>query len=273
MNQNQDKFVTLDSVADLFFGCKTGKNSYFYPSDDLIAEYDLPDEYLHPTVKTPRSLDRPLVTEDDLSTQMLLIPEDPGHPALNQYIKYGEEEGVQNGSTVSSRDPWYSLTSEVKQARVFWQMTHYTEHIAYYSEEPHYLDARFYGIIPDENSDADSELIAAILNATYYALVKIISGREMSGRSVDTKVYEVAKYLIPDPDEISTENKQRLRDAFDELKDRDSEAIFDEFDDPARQKLDSVLFDILDLSEEEREEVYDGVERLTRQVRERDKQR
>jgi hypothetical protein len=104
-------------------------------------------------------------------------------------------------------------------------------------------------------------------------MVKVISGRESSGRSVDTKVYEVAKYLIPNPSEISEDNKSRLRDAFDEMKERDSEAVFDEFDDPARQKLDDVMFDILGLSEDEREDVYEGVERLTKQVRERDRQR
>lgn len=273
LNQNQEQLVTLDSIAKLFFGCKTGKNTYFYPSEDLIEEFSIPDRYLYPTVKTPRTLDRPLVTEADLDTRMLIIPEEPDNPAIKRYIKFGEEEGIHKGSTVSSRDPWYALGEEAKQARVFWQMTHYTEHVAYYSDEPQYLDNRFYGILPHKDNTADPKLVAALLNATYYAMVKVISGRESSGRSVDTKVYEVAKYLIPSPDRISEENKSRLRDAFDELKERDSKAVFEEFDDPARQRLDDVMFDILGLSKEKRKEVYDGVDRLTRQVRERDRQR
>ena len=273
LNQNQDQFVTLDSVAEVFRGVTTGKNSFFYPSDELVQEFGIPDEYLHPTVKSPRPLNRPLIKQEDLDTRMVLIPENPSDSALQDYINYGEEEGYPSSSTLSSRNPWYSLEDEVEQARVFWQMTHYTEHVAYYSEQPHYLDNRMYGIVSYPESTADSELLAAILNSTYYAMVKVISGRESSGRSVDTKVYEVAKYLIPDPSEISDDNKSRLREAFDEMKERDSKAVFEEFEDPARQKLDDVMFDILGLSEDDREEVYDGVEHLTKQVRERDRQR
>jgi hypothetical protein len=272
LNRNQNVLVPLQDVADLFRGCTTGNNTFFYPDEEVINRFNLPDEYLHPAMKSPRPLKSPLVTEEDLDTKMILIPENADDPALQQYIEYGEEEGIDSGTTVSARDPWYDLSADTEKAKLFWQKAHYTKHIAYYSEKPFYLDQQFYGI--ESHGEIDEKLLAAILNSSYYALMKILYGREMSGRSIKAAVYEVAKFPVPHPDELGKEEKDQLLEAFDQMKDQDmTGAIYDQFDDPARKRIDRALFDILGLSEAEQEEVYDSVERLTRQIRERDKQR
>jgi len=272
LNRNQDVLVPLQEVADLFRGCTTGNNTFFYPDQNVIDRFDLPDRYLHPTMKSPRPLQSPLVTEDDLDTRMAIIPEDADDPEIQQYIEYGEKEGIDSGTTVSARDPWYDLSEDAEQAKLFWQKAHYTKHIAYYSEQPFYLDQQFYGIEPQ--GEVGEKLLAAILNSTYYALMKILYGREMSGRSIKAAVYEVAKFPVPDPDELDEEEKDQLLKAFDKMKTKDmTGAIYDQFDEPSRRRIDRALFDILGLSEEEQEEVYESVETLTRQIRERDKQR
>ena len=272
LNRNQDVLVPLQEVADLFRGCTTGNNTFFYPDQEAIGRFDLPDKYLHPTMKSPRPLQSPLVTEDDLDTRMAIIPEGADDPEIQQYIEYGEDEGIDSGTTVSARDPWYDLSVDAEQAKLFWQKAHYTKHIAYYSEQPFYLDQQFYGIEP--HSGIDEKLLAAILNSSYYALMKILYGREMSGRSIKAAVYEVAKFPVPDPGELDNEEKQQLLEAFDQIKEKDmTDAIYDQFDDPSRERIDGALFDILGLSEEEQNEVYESVETLTRQIRERDKQR
>ncbi len=273
LEQNQDLLIPLGEIGDVYRGATTGNNSFFYPDQETIDRFDLPEEYLHLTMKSPRSLSRPLVTDDDLDTQVITIPEDPEHPALQRYIEYGEEEGIHTGSTVSGRDPWYALEDEIEKTQLFWRKTHYTTHLTYYSESPYYLDQRFYGIRINNTSEIDAKTLAAILNSTYYALMKILYGREMSGRSVEAAVYEVEKFPIPDPSKINESQKEELRDAFEDMWGRDAEAIYDEFEDPARQSLDGALFDLLDLSDENQEALYDSVERLTRKIRERDKQR
>jgi hypothetical protein len=203
---------------------------------------------------------------------MIIVPEGTDEPGIQKYIEYGETEGVDSGTTVSARDPWYDLSNDAEQAKLFWQKAHYTKHIAYYSEQPYYLDQQFYGIEP--HGGIDEKLLAAILNSSYYALMKILYGREMSGRSIKAAVYEVAKFPVPDPDKLDQEQEEQLLEAFDQIAGKDmTGAIYEQFDDPSRKRIDEALFDILGLSEEEQNEVYDSVEKLTRQIRERDKQR
>lgn len=269
IDRNSDIITTMSSVSNVFRGTRTGQNSYFYPSEQQVQEWNLPEDSLHPIVKSPRPLTQPLITSDDLDTQVLLIPENPDEEDLQNYIEYGEEQGYHNGSTPG--DPWYSLTDVVKQAQLFWQESHYTKHIAYYSEEPRYLDQQFYGIVPNEN--VDSLLIGAILNSSFYALVVVLFGREQSGRSVKATGDEVEKFPIPNPEALSNEEKEELVDAFEGLMTKETGAIFDEFDSEARRCLDEAFFDILGLSESEREELYQHIERLRRLIRRRDRQR
>jgi hypothetical protein len=271
LERNQNKLTTIGSVADVFRGTRTGKNSYFYPDEETIEKFNLPSDALHPTVKSPRPLTRPLVTRNDLDTQVILIPEEPDDESLKQYIEFGKEEGYDTGTTAG--DPWYSLTDVVRKTRIFWQESHYTKHAAYYSEEPFYLDQQLYGIDPHDTEDLDEKLLAAILNSSFYALVTVLYGREMSGRSVKTTSTEIANFPIPDPQKLNDKDKEQMRDAFDDLMTEEMTAVYDEFDDPERQHLDQTLFDILDLSNDGREQVYKNIKDLIKQIRKRDQQR
>lgn len=272
LNQNEDLLVPINEVADVFLGVTTGANKFFYPNEELVAQYDGLEEYLHPAVKTPRILSRPKVTKEDLEHRILLLPEKPPETGVQEFIKWGEEQGYHSRPAVSG-DPWYSLEGIAVQAQVFWQMTHFTEHLAYYSEKPLYLDKRMYGIRFHDGVDAHPKILAGLLNSTYLALVKLVSGRESSGRSLDTMGHEIEGYLIPDPREISSEEKAKLLDAFDQIANKESEAIYDEFNDPKRQHLDNIVFDILGISDNQKDELYNGVEYLIRQLRERDQNR
>lgn len=270
LRRNEEILVPLSSVADVFRGTRTGRNSFFYPDEETIEEFDLPSEYLYPTVKSPRPLTTPLITEDQLETSILLIPGDPSNNALREYIRYGEEQGYDEGSNPGN--PWYSLVDVVRKCQIFWKGAHYTNHVVYYSEDPRYLDQRFYGISL-ENESFEPVLLEAILNSSFYALEKIVSGRTSSGRSIDTTLDEVRNYLIPDPEKISDTQKKELLDAFDDLMEKESEPIYDEFDQPTRQNLDAALFEMLNISDDEQKEIYESVEKLTRQIRQRDKER
>jgi hypothetical protein len=206
LNQNEERLTTLGDIAHVFRGMRTGKNSYFYPDPDVVDKFDIPEDYLVPVVKSPRDLDQPLVNEEHLDTKLLLMPEDARKiDSLSRYIDYGEEDGVDSSSAASN--PWYSLKDVARQAEFFWQGVHYTEHVAYYSDHPLYLDQRFYGILPKKDQPVSSILIASILNSTFYALAKVISGRTSSGRSIDTAESDIQNYPFPIPESCLSQIK------------------------------------------------------------------
>jgi len=272
LNQNDEKLTTLGEIAHVFRGLRTGKNTYFYPDEKIIDEFDLPGEYLQLVVKSPRGLDQPLITKEDLETKLLLMPEDAREiDRLVRYIDYGEENSVDSSS--AANNPWYSLKEIAQEAEVFWQGAHYTEHVVYYSDSPLYLDQRFYGVSPKRGKPINSQLIASILNSTFYALAKTVSGRTSSGRSIDTAESDIRNYPFPDPEKLTESEKEQFISAFGGLATSNTEAIYAEFDKPERKALDKVLFDLLNLEEEERTEIYNQTEQLIREVRERDKQR
>jgi hypothetical protein len=260
---------------DVFFGIKSGANDFYFPDSQKIEEYGIGDEYLHPLVKSPRNLNERIIAPDRLERKLLKINNiDKSELAkgLQKFIEWGEDQGYPSRRTIKGRNPWYDIGSDIKKSQIVWQRTHYTKHAVYYSDEPVYATDRFYGIDIDQEK-YHPKVFTALLNSTLYALVKVLYSSEMSGRSIDTAVYELESFPIPEPEVISNDEEEALIEAFEELDQHEPEAVYDEFDLEARSKLDEVVFDILDANEAERKEVYQSVERLIKQIRNRDRQR
>lgn len=276
MSRNQDQFMPLvEATEEVYRGITSGANDFYFPENEKISEYNIDDQYLYPLVKSPRNLNERIFSSGDLDRKLLKI-NDPNKDSLSkgvrEFIEWGESQGYPSRRTIKGRDPWYDIGSDIKQTQIIWQRTHYTKHAVYYADEPVYTTDRFYGI----NLDGDlynPKVFAGLLNSTFYALVKVLYSSEMSGRSIDTAVYELESFPVPTSDAISDDAKEALIEAFEELDQHEPEAVYDEFDLEARSKLDEVVFDILDANEEEREEVYQSVERLIKQIRNRDRQR
>jgi len=73
---------------------------------------------------------------------------------------------------------------------------------------------------------------------------------------------------------LLTEKGERMvtllsRKKFNKLKEREVKTIFDEIHQPDRRALDEVVFDVLGLTEGEREAVYDAVVKLVQSRLER----
>ena len=276
MSRNHDEFTPLvDATNDVFFGIKSGANDFYFPDNQKIKEYNIGNEYLHPLVKSPRNLNERIISPDRLDRKILKINgsgELSLQKSLQKFIEWGEDQGYPSRRTIRGRDPWYDIGSDIKKSQIVWQRTHYTKHAVYYSDKPVYATDRFYGIEIDQN-EYHPKVFAALLNSTFYALVKVLYSSEMSGRSIDTAVYELESFPVPSPEIISDEKEEALLEAFEELDQHEPEAVYDEFDLEARSKLDEVVFDILDANEEEREKVYQSVEKLIKQIRNRDRQR
>jgi hypothetical protein len=276
MSRNHERFTPLVKVAnDVFFGIKSGANDFYFPDGQKIDEYDIGDEYLHPLVKSPRNLNERIIAPDRLERKLLKV-NNPDKSSLSKglqkFIEWGEDQEYPSRRTIQGRNPWYDIGSDIKKSQIVWQRTHYTKHAVYYSDEPVYATDRFYGIDIDQDM-YHPKVFAALLNSSLYALIKILYSSEMSGRSIDTAVYELESFPIPEPEVISNDEEKTLIEAFEELDQHEPEAVYDEFDLEARCKLDEVVFDILDANEEEQEEVYQSVERLIKQIRNRDRQR
>ncbi|MBE9506587.1 MAG: hypothetical protein IMY86_00920, partial [Chloroflexi bacterium] len=94
--------------------------------------------------------------------------------------------------------------------------------------------------------------------------------RELVGRTtlgqgaLKTEGIDIAGMWLLDPRRLSAQQAQALESAFDALASRPVSPIFEELEKADRVALDSVVFDVLDLSPKMREAVYQAVVDLVR---------
>jgi len=92
------------------------------------------------------------------------------------------------------------------------------------------------------------------------ALFAEITGRCNFGEGVLwLATYEVCQFNLVDPRFLSTEVTQNIKDAFAHVAKRKPLPIIDEIKKTDRNNLDDIIFDVLNLTQGERDAVYEAV--------------
>ena len=73
---------------------------------------------------------------------------------------------------------------------------------------------------------------------------------------------DILSFDFVSPDWIDAESGKSLSQAFEPMKERPVLSIFDEIHQPDRLALDAIIFDALDLTQGERDGVYEAVVKL-----------
>ena len=265
LERSEDKLIPLSEIAEVRRGFTTGANAFFYLDEAAIERWEIEEEYLKPVLKSPRECKSILVKPEDLSLKVLMVHKDKeGLAGTNvlKYIEFGEGEGYHLRPTCASRPRWYDLGSGV-EADLAWVKGPWRRHFTPLLDERAFVDQQLYEIkVSDEKY---RKAIAALLNSTLSALFKELIGRVSFGEGILwIATYEAPLVKIIDPRQLSAEKTEALKAAFDAMAGRSIEDIFDEIKRDDRRRLDNVVFDILGLSEEEREAVYEAVVDLVR---------
>jgi len=117
-----------------------------------------------------------------------------------------------------------------------------------------YESDKFYGISFSDNIDT----LMALLNSTPVMLFKLLSGfHSLGGGGLKTAVYEVKDFHIIQPKLLMFS-----KDLVNDLIEREVGTIQEDILQSNRRDLDSIIFDTLDLTQGERDGVYEGVVKL-----------
>ncbi len=112
--------LTLGDLFSVKRGIATGNNDYFVLTKSKIEQYDLPAEFLHPVLPSPRALRINEIQADALGNPMTepqlflldcaLAEEEitSRYPGLAGYLAKGREQGVNSAYLCAHRSPWYS---------------------------------------------------------------------------------------------------------------------------------------------------------------------
>ena len=273
MRKAAHKFNRLGVLAKMNRGITTGINEFFYLNSKRAKEFGIEGRFLRPVVVSPKEIEG--YTVDPAQLMMFVFychkneRELEGTGALS-YIKWGEEQktkergGYKKGgvpfpevSTVSGRANWHDVGE--KQPGDFIVNRFIDKRFYFPINKKRVLvgDVVFQGVW---KNGLDKNLANAIVNSTIAYLFVEMLGRVNLGQGLLT-FYGPDMRMLPILSEKSI--PKQLRDpivaAFEVLSKRKVEPIFDEVDKDDRRRLDNLVFDALELTEDERKEVYNSL--------------
>ena len=292
LNKGKGILISLEKCAKVEAGIKTGADSFFYLKDEDIKKWQIEEEFIKSiegpnfVIKSIRECDCISVKPSQLKYKVLMIHEDLASLQTKnviKYINYGVSLGLSNPKihpTCGKRAKWYDLGDQDRPP-IVWPDVIYERYIAPWNEARAYVDYDLHEIKPYKPDEA--EVICAMLNSTLTPLFAELFGRTTLGQgALKMQRFEIAKLLIPNPNQLGKELKVKLDIAFKNLKERPIGTIFEEIGAQSsnevslnkicadRRELDKIIMgEILGLTEQEQLEIYKAVVDLVKSKIER----
>jgi hypothetical protein len=267
----EHKWHPLDTYGTITLGLTSCNNDFFYLTEEVINEYLITPKYLQPILKSPQESDCVTIYPDRLNTQLLTISEkEIVDKTTNNYLKYGEKNGVNLGECLKGRRKWYSF-SFIPKSNIFLPYSYGDKFRTFYCSKEIACDKRLVSFVPSDGIDSWK----FALNSTLWFLLLEIFGSSNMGEGAlvfNTKDFRKIRFV----------DASILRFKDDQLKDfltRPIKSILVElgFDKnipireqkpkplPDRMMIDKVIFDSLNLNADERNEVYWATAELVKQ--------
>jgi len=258
LEKGKGKLVRLGDVAEVRRGFTTGANEFFYLDEEHIREWGIEQEFLVPVIKSPRECKRILIDPKDLKYKLFMCHKDKrelkGTVAL-EYIEWGEAQGFHERPSCSGRARWWEIVGS-HDGRLAWAMIHAARHSVHINDSQTQLDHNFFEILTPNN--IEQEVLCAYAISILGVLAKELFGRQYGGGSGPLKTDGVDIVQLPfiSPSRISWHKAEtRLFD---------SVIVGEPFSIEIQKtntisKLDNIFFSTLELTQGERDAVYEAV--------------
>lgn len=249
LKKGKGKLVRLGDIAEVRRGFTTGANEFFYLDEEKISKWGIEEEFLRPVIKSPRECKRILIDPRDLKYKIFMCHKEKkdlkGTAAL-EYIKWGESQGFHERPSCRGRARWWDVGERQIPKLSFNYLVSSTAKTLF-SFNGCYVSDNFQEVHTDKKFDLS---LCAILNSTAFQLFVNMMGRSnFGGGLLKIQTYEVSDLICVDPLFISFEDTQLFEST-------SWEVIVPSAD---RKTLDSIIFDALDLTQTERDAVYEAV--------------
>ncbi len=257
LEKGKDKLVRLGDVAEVRRGFTTGANEFFYLDTERIQEWGIESEYLKPVIKSPRECKSIRVDPSQLQFKLFMCHADraalAGTAALD-YIKWGEIQGFHQRPSCRSRARWWDL-GKWSYPDMLWSDAYNVRFGCFENAGDYFGDKRFFVIEFKEKNLA----ARAYLNSTIIPLLIETEGISNLGEGVIyTNVYWLKTLPILEESHIAKE----IHQCYENIKMREILPIFDEIHQSDRLALDAIIFDALNLTQGERDGIYEAVVNL-----------
>ena len=258
-----------DSEYLLIFGNKKEyhkniwKNHGWYYSKLTKQHHILDKKYLKPLFKSQREAVNLDVDINSLNNKVIICKKTQKNLAafkskLLSYITIAEQQDIHKRPSLESRNIWYNLEpSAVVGDFIFPSKIGEKYRLIDNRKSQVYCDKVNYAIKVSEEYKEYSDIIFLILNSQLFRYFVDLFARQLTGSQTlsDVDVNIVEKTLIIKP-ELLENKKEELQKIYNSLKSREQGTIFEEIEQEDKKRLDTIIFEALGLTENDREEFY-----------------
>ncbi len=271
------KMTKLENIAKVKRGMVTGYNDFFILDSDKLEVWGLEEEYLQPMVISIREIENIQLLSKDISHQVLMVHEQKGKlrdKNVLEYIEHGEQmevttkrgtriateavKGLHNLKTCSQRRIWYDLGEHepppIISPYLVWEKVVFAQNKAN-ALAPNTLHYIYPG------NEEEIPFLLGVLNSSLVALLLEITGRSYGGGVLKIEAYELKMLPVINPNKVSAAERKEVENNLSKIINSQSSGDKKREND-ARNELDKTVFDILDLSKKEREQVLTGLTSL-----------
>ncbi|MBX7046670.1 MAG: N-6 DNA methylase [Ignavibacteria bacterium] len=231
-------------IIETFRGERTGWNEMFIIKTENMFDSKIEKKFLLPYVKGPKELQT--VEFPQVFSHNLFVCNESESTLKNKYqgtykwIKRFENAPNKNGektikeANASNKPFWYSKNP--KAANIVTAINPYERYFFSYSEKKFTIDQRLTGI--NVKKGWDIELIAAIYNSIVTFLTIEMKGTTRNLGALDLNANYFKNLKILNPELLSKESIEAIKDVFKPLKSREIKTIFEEL-----KEKDRIIFD------------------------------
>lgn len=220
LEEQYERFVALDQVAEVKLGITSGANDWFYLSPERASELGIEEECLIPVLKSPRNVTHYAVGVEHCDLLLFSAPTPRSRllhlPRARRYIAMMEQEGVSRRAFFRGKAPdtWYA------QARLSADLvTPYDLHLRHFCaavEGSVAIDKQLVCLFA--GTEERRRLLGALLNGTLAVTWREALGRANFGDGVlASTVEDTARLYILDPSQLPNSVKDGLDCAWRQL--------------------------------------------------------
>ncbi len=261
LEKGQDKLVRLGDIADVRRGFTTGANEFFYLDEQRIAEWGIEEEFLRPFLFSLKEIRCYEVRAAGLQRQLFCCHLDKsalsrgGRRGALAYIEWGESQGFHHRPSTRNRSLWYALPEQSYPQ--FVSNRFLGERFGFpWIENTLVGDVFFVG----DFGSVDGLLGTALLNSMVSFLSAEVVARKTYGIGI-AYLYgpEIGSVKLLDPELLNEAQKSDLVSIFNRMRQREMLKVGNEIREADRRALDDIVFDVLGLTQGERDAVYEAV--------------
>jgi len=271
------KMTRLSELAKVNYAIKTGANEFFYLDEEKIKLWGVEERFLEPLISSPKNI-KIEIQPKDVNEWVLMVHEPKENlrgTNVLKYIEHGENvevrirggkkggttvKGYHNLSSVKSRKIWYDLGKR-QYSPILFSCRIWERCIFAINKAKAQADKAFYEIRPKNLKDIN--VLAGILNSSLTALMAELYGRFYGGGVLELEIYECKELPVLNPEMLTAEERVKIESSLSKLCEAQNKGD-EKLEEEARKELDNAVFDVLGLTEDERRQVYEGLESLRR---------